>query len=63
MPPSGPGFPKDSGPQLSRRRPTAAGVRVMELNSKHAFDLFEVAGIISMFTSISMIAYVALFHW
>lgn len=58
MPPSGPGFPKDSGPQLK-----PAGVRVMALNSKHAFDLFEVAGIISMFTSISMIAYVVLFHW
>jgi hypothetical protein len=35
----------------------------MELETKQSLDLFEVAGIVSMLSSVSMIAYVVFFHW
>jgi len=38
-------------------------VRVMALNPKQAFGLIDVAGIVSIFSSVTLIAYVVLFYW
>jgi len=38
-------------------------VRVTALNSKPAFGLIDVAGIVSIFFSVTLIAYVVLFFW
>jgi hypothetical protein len=35
----------------------------MALNSKSAFGLIDVAGIVSIFFSVTLIAYVVLFYW
>jgi len=35
----------------------------MALNPKQAFGLIEVAGIVSIFPSVTLIAYVVLFYW
>ena len=35
----------------------------MALNSKSAFGLIDVAGIVSIFSSVTLIAYVVLFYW